>query len=307
MDSITPSTKELTVPVNYVIGVYVLSNQIVEGENVLAIELHRYQNNEASNSFDASAILVLDNMYMVKDGSGTTDPATTGVEGSDKAFDNNSDTKFLAQQCVGVTLTWSYNNDRREPITNYGLVSANDCNTRHPSGWTLHGSNDGMNWILLYTSVNVIFREYFQQKYFDFYNEYAYNMYKVTTTECKNTEISSTLYGSDMIQLADYYLFGKRVVPDYERLGDFPSAMIGDYSCVSCPELYSGTRFRICTASGFLNETSKFIPEAMKGIQYTESDMILTQGIAMTPVTPSVICKDITVSAFPILSLLSLY
>ena len=97
MDSITPSTKELTVPVNYVIGVYILSNPIVEGENVLAIELHRYQNNEASNSFDASTILVLDNMYMVKDGSGTTDPATTGVEDSDKVFDNNSDTKFLAQ------------------------------------------------------------------------------------------------------------------------------------------------------------------------------------------------------------------
>ena len=302
MDNITPSTKELTVPVNYVIGVYVLSNPIVEGENVLAIELHRYQNNEASNSFDASAILVLDNMYMVKDGSGTTDPATTGVEGSDKAFDNNSDTKFLAQQCVGVTLTWSYNNDRREPITNYGLVSANDCNTRHPSGWTLHGSNDGMNWILLHTAVNVIFTEYFQQKRFDFYNEYAYNMYKVTTTECKNTEISSTtMCGSGMIQLADYYLFGKRVVPDCERLGDFPPAMIGDYSYASCPELYSGTRLRICTASGFLNETNLCIPEAPKGIQYTETDMVLTQGTAMTPVTPSVICKDITVSAFPTL------
>lgn len=104
VDNITPSTKELTVPINYVIGVYVLSNPIVEGENVLAIELHRYQNNEVTNSFDASAILVLDNMYMVKDGSGTTDPATTGVEGSDKVFDNNSDTKFLDQQYVGVTL-----------------------------------------------------------------------------------------------------------------------------------------------------------------------------------------------------------
>lgn len=89
--------KELTVPINYIIGIYVLSNQIVEGENVLTIELHRYQNNEAADSFDASAILVLDNMYMVKDGSGTTDPATIGIEGSDKVFDNNSDTKFLAQ------------------------------------------------------------------------------------------------------------------------------------------------------------------------------------------------------------------
>lgn len=158
-----------------------------------------------------------------------------------------------------------------------------------------------MNWILLHTAVNVIFTEYFQQKRFDFYNEYVYNMYKVTTTECKSTEISSTLYGSDMIQLADYYLFGKRVVPDYERLGDFPPAMIGDYSYVSCPELYSGIHFRICTASGFLNETNQFIPEALKGIQYTETDMILTQGIVMTPVTPSVIGKDITVSAFPTL------
>ena len=302
IDSTVPATTELTVPVNYVIGIYVLSEQLVEGENILAIEMHRYQNNEAVNSFDASAILVLDNMYMVKDGIGTTSPATTGGEGSDKAFDNNSSTKFLASQCVGVTLTWAYNNDRREPITNYGLVSANDCNTRHPSGWTLHGSNDGTNWILLHTATNVVFTEYYQQKRFDFYNQYAYNQYKVTTTECQNEalEVSSSC-GSGMIQLADYYLFAKRVVPDCNRLDDFPPAMIGDYSYASCPEQYSGVRFRICTADGFLEETNQCVPESPKGIQYTESNLVLTQGVQMTPLTPTIIGKEVTVTIFPIL------
>ena len=44
--------------------------------------------------------------------------------------------------CEGVELIWSWSNDRREPIGRYGLVSGNDCNNRHPSGWTLYGSND---------------------------------------------------------------------------------------------------------------------------------------------------------------------
>ena len=77
--------------------------------------------------------------------------------------------------------------------------------------------------------------------------------------------------------------------------------MIGDYSYASCPEQYSGVRFRICTADGFLEETNQCVPESPKGIQYTESNLVLTQGVQMTPLTPTIIGKEVTVTIFPIL------
>ena len=46
------------------VGEWINNNKLVEGTNILAIELHRYEENEVSNTFDASAILILDNMYI---------------------------------------------------------------------------------------------------------------------------------------------------------------------------------------------------------------------------------------------------
>ena len=147
----TAATAESGEPLLLVVGEAVQRERLVVGENILAFELHRYETSEETNSFDGSAILILDNMYMLLDGTGTTVPALTGAEGSDKVFDNNSATKMLTASgiCEGVELIWSWNNDRREPIGRYGLVSGNDCNNRHPSGWTLYGSNDGENWTIL--------------------------------------------------------------------------------------------------------------------------------------------------------------
>ncbi|CBK21360.2 uncharacterized protein [Blastocystis hominis] len=147
----TAATGESGEPFLLVIGEAVQRERLVVGENILAFELHRYEANEETNSFDGSAILILDNMYLLLDGTGTTVPALTGVEGSDKVFDNNSATKMLTATgiCEGVELIWSWSNDRREPIGRYGLVSGNDCNNRHPSGWTLYGSNDGESWTVL--------------------------------------------------------------------------------------------------------------------------------------------------------------
>ena len=102
----TPATAESAEPFLLITGEAVQRERLVIGENILAFELHRFETNEASNSFDASAILILDSMYMLLEGVGSTVPALVGAEGSDKVFDNNSSTKMLTASgiCEGVEL-----------------------------------------------------------------------------------------------------------------------------------------------------------------------------------------------------------
>ena len=300
----TVATNQLDVATPFIIGVNVLSGYLVEGENILAVEMHRHTTNEEFNTFDASAILVLDNMIMMKDGIGTTNPPSSGNQGSDKAFDNNSDTKFyVAGQCVGVTLNWMFNNNRKEPITNYGLINAEDCNNRHPSSWTLHASNDGTNWDIIHTAENAFFTEFHQQKRFSFYNGHAYNQYKVTVTACNNPTIpcSSNCGWGSSFQIADFFLFAKRVDPDCPRDGEYPPAMIGAYSYAPCSELYMGTRRKMCTAEGFDEEWNGCIPKVPRSIKYNEFSYVFTQGKQITPITPMIVGAEVTVSVFPIL------
>lgn len=153
VDSTTQATKDEATPIKITTGEFLQHKILVEGENILAVELHRFESNEASNSFDGSAILVLDNMYMLVDGVGESIPAKEGVQGGDKMFDNNSDTAYLSAEgdgCVDIIAKYTYNNDRREPLTNYGLVSGGSCLEYTPSGWEVAGSNDGENWQLLH-------------------------------------------------------------------------------------------------------------------------------------------------------------
>ena len=203
--------------------------------------------------------------------------------------------------CVGLTLTWTYNNERKEPITNYGLISANDCNTRHPSGWKLHGSNDGTNWVSLHTANDVYYTAFWQQKRFDYYSEKAYNRFRVTITACNNEDLptAASCGTGTRFQIADYYLFAKRVEPDCPREGDYPPAMIGDTSYASCSEMYTGTRSKVCTETGFGEERNGCIPKAPKNVVFSETDYVFTQGVEITPITPLIVGVEVTVSIFP--------
>lgn len=198
-------------------------------------------------------------------------------------------------------MTWTYNNNRREPITNYGLISANDCNPRHPSGWKLHASNDGTDWVEMHAANDVFFTAYWQQKRFDYYNELAYNSFRVTITACDNVDLptAATCGQGNRFQIADYYLFAKRVEPDCPREGAYPPAMVGDQAFADCPELYTGTRYKMCTASGFGEEWNGCVPKSPMRVQYEALDYIFIQGEAITPLVPVIIGAEVTVSIYP--------
>jgi MYXO-CTERM domain-containing protein len=66
-------------------------------------------------------------------------------EGQAQAFDDDSTTKWLAQEAT-PTLSYRFPGDRRYRVGLYTLTSAGDAPERDPSAWTLSGSNDGTTW-----------------------------------------------------------------------------------------------------------------------------------------------------------------
>jgi hypothetical protein len=301
--SSTAATKELAQYTRIITGELVQKERVKVGENIVAVELHRYQQNEETNSFDASAIFILNNMLMIIEGSGSSNPiAYEEDKGVDKAFDNNSSTKMTTSgSCTGVSVAWKYNHNRQEVITNYGLENGNGCNTNAPSGWRIEGSNDGENWDLLHVRENTKFTASMEQKRFDFYNDDDYNSYRFVSTECENLKLSSSEVCDTGFQLGEFYLFAKRIGDFCPSVGIYRPAMEGDYSYVSCPALYSGYKERYCAGGQLSEEINNCVPMSPTGVAFEEPAMTFYLNKAATPVTPTIVAAEYTVSIFPTL------
>lgn len=100
------------------------------------------------------------------------------VEGRDKAFDNNTATKWYA---YGSTpwIQYDFAGPSAYSINSYKITSANDEPSRDPRNWTLQGSNDGINWIIVDTRNDITFGSRLQTKTFSFDNSTNYQMYRM--------------------------------------------------------------------------------------------------------------------------------
>lgn len=119
-------------------------------------------------------------------------PASEGVE---KLIDNNTSTKFL----TGCGTTWvQFNVLGLATVNAYTITSANDAPERDPLNWSLKGSNDLENWVLLDSRSGVDFASRFQQLSFSFNNTQHFKYYRF---EMKNNSGSN-------LQIAEMELKG---------------------------------------------------------------------------------------------------
>ena len=118
-------------------------------------------------------------------------------EGIVQAFDNNSQTKWLAFQAapwIGIALPAA------KTVKMYTLTSGNDFPGRDPKSWSLLGSNDGSSWVTLDTRTAQDFPWRFQTRAFALNNTTAYSQYRLQVT---------TNHGDVNTQLAEWELIGK--------------------------------------------------------------------------------------------------
>ena len=114
--------------------------------------------------------------------------ARTGVnEGRAKAFDNDTETKWLdfadAEPTTRASwIQYQYPNDERFVVSSYTVTSANDTSTRDPRDWIFRGSDDGVNWTDLDVQTNQVFASRFEQQTFPIDNSTPYEYYRFEIT-----------------------------------------------------------------------------------------------------------------------------
>ncbi|KAK8803296.1 hypothetical protein WA158_000990 [Blastocystis sp. Blastoise] len=270
---------------------------MINGNNVLAIEVHR--NEKATTNtiiFDASLLVAVDNSYRVIDGVASSDlPADEAGAASNpiaNAFDNVLGSVYVSTEgrCVGATPTWTFNNDRREYISSYTIVTGPKCNTRHPSDWEIQGSNDSINWSTLSIVTDKQFTEYKQSATFNFFNNKVYNSYRMKVTGCNNRAISTSTSSEGTVcdvgttgqgsQLAEFGLYAKRISgacqPDVTK--GWGGALEGDFAYKNCAAYYQGRIQAKCTNGVRGPEESHCSVMTPQRIRYSTKMMNIYKG-----------------------------
>lgn len=128
-------------------------------------------------------------------------------EGKEKAFDNQSGSKWLDfYSAQGTWIQYAYAAGSAGRLTGYSITSANDTPERDPADFQLLGSNDG-GWT--FTTVDsrtgITFRDRFQKQTFALSGSPTFKAYRLNITKVQNSAAASCL------QIADIELLGQLV------------------------------------------------------------------------------------------------
>lgn len=120
---------------------------------------------------DANEDGVLDGMVS----SGANSPR--GEEPS-KALDNNPQTKWLSFSPAGTYYQFQFAGGVRHAVNGYTITSANDAQERDPYSWTLSGSNNGIDFVVIDTRTAQDFAGRHETRGYEFANNTAYEYYR---------------------------------------------------------------------------------------------------------------------------------
>ncbi|MBP1650053.1 MAG: hypothetical protein H6Q26_210 [Bacteroidetes bacterium] len=116
-------------------------------------------------------------------------------ENSPKLIDNNTNTKFLLGSFSTVWAMLEF--DTPQTTGAYTMTSANDAPDRDPKDWTIEGSNNGTDWVVVDKRVDQNFGSRFLTVKYTFSNQDAYKFYRLYVT---------ATHGSSLYQQAEWRL-----------------------------------------------------------------------------------------------------
>lgn len=114
-------------------------------------------------------------------------------EPASKWYNNNRPKPWWLRYQFGGGKAW--------PVSQYTLVSGNDCPERDPKDWELQASNDSTNWVVLDTRQREVFDSRQQAKTYQITNTTAYRIYQLHVLQVAD-EVNSNLQLSSFILLA---------------------------------------------------------------------------------------------------------
>ncbi|GAB6011923.1 glycosyl hydrolase 2 galactose-binding domain-containing protein [Viscerimonas tarda] len=114
-------------------------------------------------------------------------------------FDDKSRTKWLTfNKSAWVQI--QFPNQKSYTVTSYSITSGNDSPPRDPKDWTVEGSNNGSDFVVLDSRSDEKFERRFEPKKYKFENTTAYKFYRLNI---------KTNGGDERTQVTDWNLFDK--------------------------------------------------------------------------------------------------
>ncbi|KAK8813246.1 hypothetical protein WA158_002838 [Blastocystis sp. Blastoise] len=292
------ATTESSNYISYSFSIPAIYNYLKNGENILAIEIHKY----TTIPTDIKPFFLLSYLpnheNMIKEGIPSSDIDTSSLYPLSNLFDQDITTKTLSgPRCIGATYQYTYNT--KYIINHYSLVSANSCNQRHPSGWTFEASNDnGNTWTLLDYQNNQLFTLYQQKKEYFFYNTKEYNQYRLVVNECNNIPLDEMDCGIGNNQLAELTFYLSNIPISCNSQNNYTNASDNSYGYKSCPLGYSGILRRYCQQGQFQEEENLCILESPVSFSYSTNILIFYRYQSNTFI-PNVMGAELTYSITP--------
>jgi len=105
----------------------------------------------------------------------------SGSEGSDRAFDTNSDSKWYGSNASTGWLQYDFGAGNPQVVKRYTITSA-DVAARDPKSWSFLGSQDGSTWTLLDAPSNQSFANRMQTNTYPIGNITAFRYYQLQIT-----------------------------------------------------------------------------------------------------------------------------
>lgn len=155
-------------------------HQLPSGSIVVAASVHATE--ACTDDFKGFFGFIVPTSNRIFDGScdsNHADDITT--EGMANAYDNHRNTKWYASALPAYN-TYIFNN-RREFINAYSITTTGGMTERRPTQWTVYGSNDGEEWIVIDKRDEIHFTAMYQTKTFTLPSHAtAYAQYKIEFT-----------------------------------------------------------------------------------------------------------------------------
>jgi len=151
-------------------------------------DLTRFENVSSSVSNDWM-------MSMVESVDGNEPKITS--RGPEKLADGDGDTSYMTETEFPVIVRYSM----LEPVNAvfYSITSANNYNANAPMDWTVEGSKNGEDWVVLDTVEGQTFSKRAQTKKYEFENSEYYLYYRIVITKRAGGETSGTIQFSEFV------------------------------------------------------------------------------------------------------------
>ncbi|KAK8811281.1 hypothetical protein WA158_003016 [Blastocystis sp. Blastoise] len=256
-----------------VISAFIDPNICLIGDNIIAIEIHRYNNIIQPNSGLSIKISIIEKNNLSIEGSWSVNGNVVPEYPLNNLYDFNDDTYTkVLNKCSNTIFTYTYNDEICVDVNQLHLYYRHDMSVSYsPESIVIEGTyNNGAQWDELSTMDGIIMNTIYNQ---DLYLNKCYNSYRMILAKCGTDPSLSESESVTILNELQYYV---NDIPGCIS-NEWSATRFGIYSSKICPKGYSSDAKRLCI--GYGSQAIEGDPTCIKinpsKLYFEETDIII--------------------------------